>query len=396
MKIAILTSGILPVPAVQGGAVENLIDFYLEYNQTHQLYDITVYSVYNSQTINHPAIQSEVNHYIYIDINSIWAKIKRRLFLYTYYKREVTYNNHFIEYFFNKAFNKIKRSNYDIIIMENRPSYAPKLRKYTKAKLICHLHNDLLNNFSRDAIDIYNSIDRIITVSNYITNCVKTINPNDKKCVTVYNGIDLHAFSPNHHPVISRYEIGIDPEDFVLVFSGRMNKEKGILELIKAMNLIKGKKHIKLLVIGGSFFGNDIQDNTFIKELKKNASPIQEQIIFTGFIPYERMPDYLKISDVAVIPSIWNDPFPTTVIEAQAMGLPIIGTNNGGIPEEINKDNAILLDTNNNFVESLAKNIIWLYDHPEECKRMGKSSLIQSTKFNKERFAKDFFSALLS
>ncbi len=45
MKIAILTSGILPVPAVQGGAVENLIDYYLEYNNQHSLHDISVYSV---------------------------------------------------------------------------------------------------------------------------------------------------------------------------------------------------------------------------------------------------------------------------------------------------------------------------------------------------------------
>ena len=45
MKIAILTSGILPVPAVQGGAVENLIDFYLAYNERQKLHDITVYSI---------------------------------------------------------------------------------------------------------------------------------------------------------------------------------------------------------------------------------------------------------------------------------------------------------------------------------------------------------------
>ncbi len=42
MKIAVLTSGILPVPAVQGGAVENLVDFYMEYNDIHRLHDITV------------------------------------------------------------------------------------------------------------------------------------------------------------------------------------------------------------------------------------------------------------------------------------------------------------------------------------------------------------------
>lgn len=67
MKIAILTSGILPVPAVRGGAVENLIDFYLEYNDQHRLHDITIYSVADPGTRNHPALQSKVNHYYYID-----------------------------------------------------------------------------------------------------------------------------------------------------------------------------------------------------------------------------------------------------------------------------------------------------------------------------------------
>ena len=62
MKIAILTSGILPIPAVLGGAVENLIDFYLEYNEIHKLHDITVYSVYHPEAIKHPALSSKYNH----------------------------------------------------------------------------------------------------------------------------------------------------------------------------------------------------------------------------------------------------------------------------------------------------------------------------------------------
>ena len=72
MKIAVLTSGILPVPAVLGGAVENLIDFYLEYNEAHQLHDITVYSVSNPKIKKHPARTSKFNNYYYIDINGLW------------------------------------------------------------------------------------------------------------------------------------------------------------------------------------------------------------------------------------------------------------------------------------------------------------------------------------
>ena len=394
MKIAVLTSGILPVPSVQGGAVENLIDFYLEYNNIHKIHDITVYSIYNKKTDNHPAQASLVNHYYYIDTNSLLARIKRFIYLHTSYKKNISLNNHFIEFYFEQAAKHLRKCNYDIIILENRPSYAYKLRTLTDAKLICHLHNELLTFNSPKASKIYNSLDKIITVSDYIANRVKTINSYDNKCITVYNGINLKAFSPYRSSVITRNDLGLSQEDFVLVFSGRINKEKGILELIKAMQLLNAESHIKLLVIGGSFFGNDTKDNDYIKEIKRIASTIQERIIFTGYIVYEMIPDYLMLSDVAVIPSIWNDPFPTTILEAQAMGLPIVASKNGGIPEEVTNDNAILLETNDNFVKSLADNIIWLYKHPIQRKKMGKTSLIHSSKFDKERFAKDFFDAL--
>ena len=59
MKIAVITSGILPVPAVQGGAVENLIDFYLDYNATHHLHNITVFSVWHPKTKFHKALKSK-------------------------------------------------------------------------------------------------------------------------------------------------------------------------------------------------------------------------------------------------------------------------------------------------------------------------------------------------
>jgi glycosyltransferase involved in cell wall biosynthesis len=106
------------------------------------------------------------------------------------------------------------------------------------------------------------------------------------------------------------------------------------------------------------------------------------------------MPDYLKLANVAVVPSIWNDPFPTTILEAQAIGLPIITTRNGGIPEEVTNENAILLETNESFVENLAKSILYLYQNPEKCDTMSKASSAHSQKYDKERFAKDFFDAL--
>lgn len=391
MKIAILTSGILPVPAVQGGAVENLTDFYLEYNQQHRLHDITIYSVWHPDVKKHLALKSKVNHYKYIKMEGWWAKIKKRLY---YKKHGDEYYHYNIEYYLHEAIKDIRHKEYDIVLIENRPGYALKLKDITNAKVVYHLHNEKLDKQTANAQEIYDAATLILTVSNYIKRCVQTINPEDVKTKTIYNGINLSAFS--NKTETSRSALEFQNEDFVLVFSGRVNRDKGIMELVETMNLLIDYQHIKLMVLGSTFFANATNDDAFTTELKAKAESLKERIIFTGFIPYSNMPEYLQMADVAVIPSVWDDPFPTTVLEAQAMGLPIITTRRGGIPEEVTEKNAILLETDKHFVDNLATAILDLYQHPEKRAAMTKASLERSKLFDKETYAKNFFAALES
>ena len=390
MKIAVLTCGILPIPAVQGGAVENLIDFYLEYNNQKRLHDITIYSPWDNKAKNHPALSSDVNHYIYIDDKSLKARIARRLYK-CFHSNE--YYNHYIEYYFEKVYSNLKKRDFDILILENCPGYAYKLSQRGYKNLILHLHNELLHSNSRYHDIIFNSLTKILTVSDYIKNRVSSIQPNNK-IQTLHNGIDLNSFTIKKPCTISRKSIDFSEEDLVIVYSGRINKEKGVSELIDAMLLLKDFPKIKLMIIGGTFFGNTNYDDDFIHSIKEKAKEIKDRIIFTGFIPYEKMPDYLQLADLAVIPSIWNDPFPTTELEAQAMGLPIITTRRGGIPEEVSETNAILLETDERFVENLASAILDLYKHPEKRQEMATASHERAKLFDKETFAKNFFNAI--
>ena len=389
MKIAVLTSGILPVPAVQGGAVENLIDFYLEYNDQHRMHDITIYSIWHHKVKKHPALKAEVNHYKYIKIGGWWAKIKKSVYLKRYGEG---YHHYTIDYYLYEAIKDIRRQQFDIIIMENRPGYALKLKDISDAKLVYHLHNEKLDKQTANNQEIYDAATLILTVSDHIKRCVQTITPNDSKTKTVYNGIDLSAFSNIDKK--TRSTVGFKDDDFILVFSGRMNRDKGIMELVEAMQRLKEYDQIKLMIIGSTFYANAKNDDAFTTELKAKAGSLKGRITFTGFIPYSKMPEYLRIADVAVIPSIWNDPFPTTVLEAQAMGLPIITTRRGGIPEEVTEDNAILLNTDEYFVDNLAAAILDLYQHPEKRKQMSAASLERSKLFDKETYAKNFFTAL--
>ena len=390
MKIAILTCGILPIPAVQGGAVENLIDFYLEFNNQKRLHDITIYSPWDNKAKNHPALSSDVNHYIYIDDKSLKAKISRRIYK-CFHSNE--YYNHYIEYYFEKVYSNLKKRDFDIVILENCPGYAYKLSQRGYHNLVLHLHNELLHSNSRYHDIIFNSLTKILTVSDYIKNRVSSIQPNNK-IQTLHNGIDLNSFTIKKPCTISRKSIDFSEEDLVMVYSGRINQEKGVSELIDAMLLLKDFPKIKLMIIGGTFFGNTNHDDDFIHSIKEKAKEIKDRIIFTGFIPYEKMPDYLQLADLAVIPSIWNDPFPTTELEAQAMGLPIITTRRGGIPEEVSETNAILLETDEHFVENLASAILDLYKHPEKRQEMATASHERAKLFDKETFAKNFFNAI--
>ena len=392
MKIAILTSGILPVPAVQGGAVENLVDFYLDYNDQHSAHDVTVYSIWHPAVMTHPALKSNVNHYHYIKTTGVLAKFGKRFYRWLHRREE--YYHYTIEFFLQQALNHIKKQDYDLIILENRPGYALKIVGKTDARLVYHLHNDILNNSTNQNQTIYKTASRILVVSDFICSRVHTISSNDIKTQIVYNGIDLSAFSQGK--VVSRDIVGVNPNDFLLEFSGRVTKEKGIMELVEAMGLLTESPNIKLLVIGSSFYGNSDTKDEFIMMLQKKSEALADRVIFTGYIPYDQMSDYLHLADIAVLPSVWDEPFGLTCVEAMAAGLPVVTTNRGAIPEVVDESCAIMLDTDEHFVNNLAEAIQYLYENPAKREQMAKASVQRAKHFDKETYAANFFDAIES
>ena len=385
MRIAILTSGVLPVPAILGGAVENLIDMYLEYNERYHLHDLTVYSIW------HPIIAQcstpSYNKYVYIKGNSFKAKVWK---IFSRLLRHKSFYHESIEYYLHETLIHINKSHYDLIVVENRPGYALKLNKKNNTTCVLHLHNDFINQGAKKIADISRTFQCIISVSDYITNRVKALYENKEKCITVHNAIDIKGFQKARP--YSRQLLGLADIDFVLVYSGRLIKEKGILSLILAIKQLNNILNLKLLIIGASSYGKDKRPTPFIEQLKKESEPIKDKVIFTGFIDYELLPSYLKIANIAIVPSMWEEPFGLTVVEAMAAGLPLITTRSGGIPEIC--EGVATIVGRENLVENLAAAISDLYEHPEKCKQMAAASLKRSKLFDKETYAKNFFEAL--
>ncbi len=389
MNVAIVTSGILPVPPVKGGAVENLVKFYLDYNEVQNVdIQFTVYSVYDKLVPNTDLLKYKKTKYVFINTSIFISKLRKLLFRFT--SRNLYYH-HSWEFFISEIAHKVKKEKFDVIIVENRPGFALRLSKSTDAKLILHLHNDMLNIDSKDASEIFSLYTKVLTVSRYIKERVDTIMPTNKVQV-VYNGIDLEKFKNPFNIEINRKNFHLLEDDFVVVYTGRIEAVKGVKELLKAFSLLFDYKKIKLLIIGGG--NGNVNEGEFFLEMAELASSIPEQVFFTGFQSYDKIPLILSLCDIAVVPSIWEDPFPTTVLESLAAGLPLIVTRSGGIPEAVNENNAIVLDRNDNLVTNLANSIVELYLNKDKRTLMSVHAKECSRLFDKDIYAKKLLSNL--
>jgi glycosyltransferase involved in cell wall biosynthesis len=383
MKIAIITSGILPVPAVLGGAVENLIDYALEYNDNTHKHEIDVYSIYHHKVKINDALKSAVNHYAYINTNSIYFKLGAKL--YSYLGKQYCYN-YKLEYFFEQVWKRMKSQHYDLIILENRPGFALKLKERTNTPIISHIHTNILYEPSSTNISIAKITDRFLAVSNYIKNEILKV---DGTCDVrvVYNGLDCSKFNINKSSTISRSYLGLKEDDFIAIFWGRLVPRKGIKELLEAFTLLKEYQDIKLIVIGSiNYEDTDKQTNPFIAELKQIAEKLNNSVVFTGYVPYNQIPSYLSLSNVAIVPSMINEAFGMTCIEACAMGLPVIATDDGGIPETLQGQKHIIINKSMDISIQLKEAILHI--------RNNYSNYIGnriSPLFTKEEYVKSFF-----
>ena len=385
MKIAVITSGILPIPAVQGGAVENLIDYYLDYNEKHRLHDITIFSVWHRDVVKHKTPKSIVNHYEYINTRSLWFRLCAKI--YGIFHQD-SYYFYQLEYFFECVIRKILCKPYDLIILENRPGIAIRLSKQCKTPIISHIHTNILNRETSQKDTIIQATKKFIVVSKYIKEEIERIGTKVNIQV-VYNGVNAELFKKEITSPIPRSTYAFDKDDFVAIYTGRIVPKKGVKELLQAFQLLKKHKDVKLLVVGGDNFGDSVKSNAFLDKIHKMAEDMGEKVKFTGFISYEQLPAYLCMANVAVVPSRINDALGMVCIEATAMGLPIIATNDGGIPETLVGQKHILLDKEDNLPNQIAKAVLEIKNNYEKYQGNSLNNI-----FKKEVYAEAFFKAL--
>lgn len=161
------------------------------------------------------------------------------------------------------------------------------------------------------------------------------------------NGIDEKYWNPILVKPITideyKNKLNIKINDFIFIYIGRINKDKGILELYNSFNKVKmSSSNVKLIIVGENEFNNNsiICNNT-------------ENIIHLGFRNDIR--ELLSISNVLILPS-YREGFPNVILQALSMGLPCISTNVNGSRQVINDSNGLLIPTHSE--EALTKAMI--------------------------------------
>ena len=194
------------------------------------------------------------------------------------------------------------------------------------------------------------------------------------KLKLIQDGITENKIEALHNFInIEDYNVTIEDEGYALYY-GRIIKEKGVLNLIKAFKNIKNSK----LYIAG--------DGPDIEKVKKyiHENNMDDTVKLLGYLNSSQVKEYVRKARFIVVPSIWYENCPYSVLETLAMGKPIIGSNLGGIPELV-KDNETGLIYKYNSVIELEEKMNDLLNNKEKAVQFGKNA----KEIAKKDFSKD-------
>lgn len=207
-------------------------------------------------------------------------------------------------------------------------------------------------------------IDYIITPSEFYRNKLIQDGIKKDKIQAIHNFID-----------IQEYDLKTEDEGYGLYF-GRISEEKGVFSLLEALKEIKGQK----FYIAGD--GPQKENVERIIQTRK----LTNQIKLLGFLDTVQVKDAIRKCRFVVLPSIWRDNCPYSVMETMAIGKPVIGSEIGGIPELVkNEETGLLFNYKN--IDELKEKMEKLYNDKELAQNMGNNA----KKIANQIYTKDYY-----
>lgn len=233
-------------------------------------------------------------------------------------------------------------------------------------------HELVTNKFLRNRAKKYEKIvlqnsDMILATTPHLAEYSIEMGAQREKVESFPLGINANIFFPVEKNENLQNRLGINKDDFVIIFIGTIFEFSGLDYIISKFDeLITKTSKIKLLIVGGGPALSRLKSMVKKKKLSSN-------VIFTGFKPQDDLPNYISLANVCLNPfrinAVTNRIIPTKILEYFACGKPVLSTPLEGTVKLLpNEEFGILYSPLENFVEKLSI----LTNDRESLERLGK------------------------
>ena len=211
-----------------------------------------------------------------------------------------------------------------------------------------------IKSYTHYFLNIEKKVDYFIAPSKFLGNKFIEYEWNENKIRHIRN------FLPNFSKLNKS-----NVDDYILYFGG-LSPWKGILTLIKA---VRELKEVKLVIVGSGTEKDNIEKKIKVDKITN--------VQLLGYKSGNELDKIVSESKFIIVPSEWYENCPYSIMEAMALGKPVIGANIGGIPELIEYGKTGLLFKSGN-VNDLKNKIEWLYKRPEKIKEFGENAKLKA------------------
>lgn len=268
--------------------------------------------------------------------------------------------------------NSIQTDGADLIIVQQHLRSAVVLKNaLPNIPIALHRHNFHARHRSswiKNFLDEYalKKMDALIFVSTACANHFLTHWPRilREKVFVVPNGLDLSAWQP-----------ATDREPEIL-YAGRLAPEKGVLELAQALvQVLPSRPNWRARLICSAV---DVHPQ-YASQVQQVLAPLAAQIQIIANQPFAVIKSACEQAAIAVVPSLWQEPFGRTAIEAMAGGAALISSTRGGLNEVVGDDGAVRLSELT--PDEIAVALSDLMDHPVERAKVAAQGRARAQKF---------------
>ena len=372
----------LPVPAVQGGAVETLVTHLIRENERRGCLDLLCASIPDPAAAEQ-AKALRHTRMLYVARPRGARRYWPLVFIERCFGIAAPYDPWYQKVQLSLA---LELPPPDLIVAEggNLTQCSAISRMFGRGRCLAHLHGQTACSHTMD--EIYGGV---LALSEFIRDdYLKTSSLDRQHAYILHNCIDTARFTPGTPDAALRASLGFAPEDFVVLFCGRLEPDKGIHKLLEAMAAVDDAR-CKLLIVGSPFFGRT-QSSPFLRKLEQQAHALGDRVRFTGYVPNENLPDYYRLADLVCVPTLVEEAAGLVAVEAMGCGRPVLATRSGGMPEYLQGSQAILVDRGPELAAQLSWAIRMLHEHPDLCAQMGAAGARAAQRFSTAAFYETF------